>query len=154
MHALLSGSQPLVPVSPERPEAAQAEPVLLSAAEGHSFASMAPLDFRSFGHYGHVDHNDRRVLMAKNRSVSEVKAKLSEYIRDAQRGDPVVITRHGQAIAALVGSEELETLERLRSAGPQGGLASVAGGWEDSDDLVRILETSSRVASRTAPSLD
>ena len=92
--------------------------------------------------------------MSKNRSVSDVKAKLSEYIRDAQRGDPVVITRHGKAIAALVGSEELETLQRLRAAGPEGGLASIAGGWEDSDDLVRILETSSRVASRTAPSLD
>ena len=92
--------------------------------------------------------------MTKNRSVSEVKAKLSEYIRDAQRGDPVVITRHGQAIAALVGAEELETLDRLRAAGPEGGLASVAGGWEDSEDLVRILETSPRVASRIAPSLD
>ena len=92
--------------------------------------------------------------MSKNRSVSEVKAKLSEYIREAQRGDPVVITRHGHAIAALVGSDELETLERLRSAGPEGGLASVAGGWEDSDDLERILETSPRVGSRDGPSLD
>lgn len=92
--------------------------------------------------------------MSKNRSVSEVKAKLSEYIRDAQRGDPVVITRHGEAIAAIVGSDELENLQRLRSAGPEGGLASVAGGWEDSDDLVRILENSSRVGSRNGPSLD
>jgi prevent-host-death family protein len=92
--------------------------------------------------------------MSKSRSVSEVKAKLSEYIRDAERGDPVVITRHGKAIAALVGSEELEILQRLRAAGPEGGLASVAGGWEDSEELVRILETSSRVASRPAPSLD
>jgi prevent-host-death family protein len=92
--------------------------------------------------------------MTKNRSVSEVKAKLSEYIRDAQQGDPVVITRHGRAIAAIVGSDELETLQRLRSAGPEGGLASVAGGWEDSEELVRILESSSRVGSRNGPSLD
>jgi prevent-host-death family protein len=92
--------------------------------------------------------------MLKTRSVSEVKAKLSEYVREAQRGEPVVITRHGQAIAALVGSDELQTLERLRSAGPEGGLASVAGGWEGSDDLVRILETSPRVGSRSGPSLD
>jgi prevent-host-death family protein len=89
-----------------------------------------------------------------NRTVSEVKAKLSEYIRAAEHGDPVVITRHGQAVAALVGPDELQTLQRLRAAGPEGGLASVAGGWEDSDDLVRILETSSRVGSRNAPSLD
>ena len=92
--------------------------------------------------------------MAKYRSVAEVKAKLSEYIRAAERGDPVVITRHGQAVAALVSSEDVQMLERLRSAGPEGGLASVAGGWEDSDDLIRILETSSRVDSRNGPGLD
>jgi len=92
--------------------------------------------------------------MSLYRSVAEVKAKLSEYIRAAEHGDPVVITRHGQAVAALVGSEELQTLERLRSAGPEGGLASIAGGWEDSDDLIRILETSPRVGSRNGPALD
>jgi prevent-host-death family protein len=92
--------------------------------------------------------------MMSNRTVSEVKAKFSEYVRAAERGEPVVITRHGQAVAALVGPEELETLQRLRAAGPEGGLASVAGGWEDSDDLVRILETSSRVGSRNPPPLD
>jgi prevent-host-death family protein len=92
--------------------------------------------------------------MSKEGSVSEVKARFSEYVRSAQRGEPVVITRHGRAVAAIVGSEELETLQRLRAAGPEGGLASVAGGWEDSDDLVRSLETSARVGSRGGPSLD
>ena len=92
--------------------------------------------------------------MSREGSVSEVKARFSEYVRSAQRGEPIVITRHGRAVAAIVGSEELETLQRLRAAGPEGGLASVAGGWEDSDDLVRILETSSRVGSRNGPSLD
>jgi prevent-host-death family protein len=92
--------------------------------------------------------------MSKERSVSEVKARFSEYVRAAQGGQPVVITRPGRAVAAIVRFEELETLQRLRVAGPGGGLASVAGGWEDSDDLVRILETSSRVGSRGGPSLD
>ena len=92
--------------------------------------------------------------MSKEGSVSEIKARFSEFVRSAQRGEPVVITRHGRAVAAIVGSEELETLQRLRAAGPEGGLASVAGGWEDSDDLVRILEASSRVGSRSGPSLD
>ena len=55
-----------------------------------------------------------------NRTVSEVKAKLSEYIRAAEHGEPVVITRHGQAVAALVGPDELQTLQRLRAAGPRG----------------------------------
>lgn len=92
--------------------------------------------------------------MAENHSLSEVKAKLSEYVRDAEDGRPVVITRHGQPVAALVGADQLQTLQRLRSAGPEGGLASVAGGWEDSDDLVRIIEGSSRVGCRNAASLD
>lgn len=92
--------------------------------------------------------------MSKYRSVADVKAKLSEYIRSAEHGDPVVITRHGQAVAALVGSEEIRMLERLRSAGPEGGLASLAGGWEDSDGLIRILETSPRVGSRNSSALD
>jgi prevent-host-death family protein len=92
--------------------------------------------------------------MPRKGSVSEVKARFSDYVRAAERGEPVVITRHGQAVAAIVGSEELEALQRLRAAGPEGGLASVAGGWEDSDDLVRILENLSRVGSRSGPSLD
>jgi prevent-host-death family protein len=84
-----------------------------------------------------------------SRTVSEVKAKLSEYIRAAEHGDPVVITRHGQAVAALVGPDQLQRLQLLRAAGPAAGLASVAGGWTDSDELVRILETSSRAGSRS-----
>lgn len=89
-----------------------------------------------------------------DRTVSEVKAKFSEYVRAAEHGHPVIITRHGQAVAALVGADELEALQRLRAAGPEGGLASIAGGWEGSDELVRIMEASPRVGSRDAPILD
>lgn len=92
--------------------------------------------------------------MAKNRSLSEVKAKFSEYVREAEYGDPVVITRHGRAVAALVASEELEQLERLRAAGPEAGLASIAGGWDDSEDLVHQLETGRRVGARDGPDFD
>ena len=92
--------------------------------------------------------------MSKYRSVADVKARLSEYIRSAEHGDAVVITRHGQVVAALVGAEEVQTLERLRLAGPESGLASLAGGWEGSDDLIRALEASSRVGSRNSSELD
>jgi prevent-host-death family protein len=77
-------------------------------------------------------------------SVAEVKAGLSEHIREVERGEPILITRHGKTVAALVRPEELEQLERLRAAGPAAGLASIAGGWEGSEDLVRILESSPR----------
>lgn len=92
--------------------------------------------------------------MSKNRSVSEVKAKLSQCIREAEYGEPVVITRHGRAVAALVGAEDFEQLERLRSAGPEGGLASLAGGWDDSEELVRALEKTPRGGTRPVPALD
>lgn len=90
----------------------------------------------------------------KKLSVAEVKATLSEQIREVEHGEAIVITRHGKAVAALVRPEDLETLERLRAAGPKGGLASIAGGWEDSEDLVRILETSPRMGQRHVANLD
>ena len=77
--------------------------------------------------------------MARNVSLAEAKAKLSECVRDAERGDFIVITRHGKAVAGLVGAAELERLELLRAAGPEGGLASLAGGWEGSEELADLL---------------
>ncbi len=44
--------------------------------------------------------------MATTRSVSEVKARLSDYIREAEHGEQVIITRHGRPVAALVGAED------------------------------------------------
>ena len=93
-------------------------------------------------------------MRGKRLSVAEVKATLSEQIRDVEHGEAVLITRHGKAVAALVPIADLETLERLRAAGPAGGLASIAGGWEDSEDLVRILATSSRLGVRPVAKLD
>jgi prevent-host-death family protein len=92
-----------------------------------------------------------RCRMTKSLPLAEAKATLSERVRDVENGDTVVITRHGRAVAALVPVEQLEHLERLRAAGPEGGLASVAGGWEGSEDLVRILEASPRIGQRDTP---
>lgn len=89
--------------------------------------------------------------MPKHVSVAEAKATLSERIREVEGGGSVVITRHGRTVAALVGAEALDQLERLRAAGPAGGLASVAGGWEGSDDFVRVLESSPRRGPRDVP---
>ncbi len=90
----------------------------------------------------------------KSMSVAEAKAKFAEQIREVENGDPIVITRHGKPVAALVRPEDLERLERLRAAGPEGGLASLAGGWEDSEELVRVLESSRRDSRRPPPELD
>jgi len=66
----------------------------------------------------------------------------------------VVITRRGKPVAALVPASDLEQLARLRAAGPQAGLAGLAGGWENSDELVENLEKLERSSGRALPPLD
>ncbi len=93
-------------------------------------------------------------MTSKALSVAEAKATLSDAIRDVEAGTPIVITRHGKPVAALVRAEDLSTLERLRSAGPQLGLASIAGGWKDSDDLVSAITSAPRRGRRTSAPID
>jgi len=64
-----------------------------------------------------------------------------------------MITRHGKPVAALVPPNDIEYLERLRKAGPEKGLASIAGGWDDSEELVKILEGSPRQGHSNVPEL-
>lgn len=93
-----------------------------------------------------------RVMSRKSLSVAEVKATFSECVRRAEAGRSLLITRHGKAVAALVRAEDLEQLERLRAAGPEGGLANLVGGWEGSDELVDVLHDLRRSAARDVPS--
>ena len=92
--------------------------------------------------------------MDKSVSVAKAKAALSECIRQVEAGSSVLITRHGRPVAALVRPSELEHLERLRKAGPESGLASIAGGWPESGELVRNLEESPRRGRRHVPDMD
>ena len=92
--------------------------------------------------------------MSRNLSVVEAKTQLSDCIREVEQGGSVLITRHGKAVAALVPADIIEQVERLRKAGPQGGLASCAGGWKSSEDLVRLLAQSKRTKPRRHPALD
>ena len=91
-------------------------------------------------------------MRRKALSVAEAKATLSDAIRDVEAGGTVVITRHGKPVVALVRAEDLSALERLRAAGPEQGLASIAGGWEGSEELAEILESAPR-RSRRIPDL-
>lgn len=45
-------------------------------------------------------------------SVADMKAHLSEYIRETERG-PVVVTRNGKPVAVLVAAGDDDDLERL-----------------------------------------
>ncbi|MBC8390970.1 MAG: type II toxin-antitoxin system prevent-host-death family antitoxin [Deltaproteobacteria bacterium] len=91
--------------------------------------------------------------MEKSISVAEAKATLSECIRKVEAGSAVLITRHGRPVAALVRPSDIEHLERLRKAGPESGLVSVAGGWENSEELATILNGSPRHGQRNVPDL-
>lgn len=89
--------------------------------------------------------------MAKQITIAEARDQLSAHVRSAEHGTPVVITRRGRAVAAIVAAEDFERLERLRAAGPQAGLAGLAGGWEGADELVDELATRRRGAARPPP---
>jgi len=68
--------------------------------------------------------------MATTVSAAKAKAEFAECMRKAEAGDPVVITRHGKAVVALVRADRLQQLERLRSVGPAAGLAGLLGRGE------------------------
>ena len=92
--------------------------------------------------------------MAASVSVVEAKAHFSKWLRAAEDGTSVVITRHGRPVAALVPSEDLENLQRLRAARGPTGLAGLAGGWEGSDELVKSLARHRRSKAKRAARLD
>ncbi len=43
--------------------------------------------------------------------------------------------------------EDLELLRRLRAAGPAGGGCRIAGGWEGSEELADLLDSTPRLGS-------
>jgi prevent-host-death family protein len=45
-------------------------------------------------------------------SVADVKARLSAYLKESEKG-PVVVTRNGKAVAVLLAVSDDEELERL-----------------------------------------
>jgi prevent-host-death family protein len=89
--------------------------------------------------------------MATMVTAARAKAEFAEYVRKAEAGEPVLITRHGKPVVALVPADELAQLERLRSAGPASGLAGLAGGWPGSEELVSLLEEHRRSRPRRTP---
>ena len=84
-------------------------------------------------------------------SAAKAKAEFAECMRRAEAGEPVVITRHGRAVVALVRADRLQQLERLGSAGPAAGLAGLVGGWRGSEEMVRLLSESRRTKARRVP---
>lgn len=89
--------------------------------------------------------------MTRMVSAADAKTHFSDHLRASERGESIVITRHGKPIAALVPARDLPDLERLRAAGPGAGLASVAGGWPGSGTLVKRVRGLVRSGARRVP---
>jgi prevent-host-death family protein len=90
---------------------------------------------------------------ARKLSAAQAKSQLAACLRKAENGEPVIITRHGKAVAALVGMDGVALLSR-RDTRAGAGLASLVGGWKGSEDLVRVLTKVRRTRPRRPIPLD
>ena len=71
--------------------------------------------------------------------LHEAKARLSELVDRAQAGEEVVISRHGKAVAKLVGYRPKRARRRL---GLLRGKIKFRKGWDDPlpDDILAAFE--------------
>jgi len=56
--------------------------------------------------------------------------------------------RRGKDVAAVVPAADVDQRRRLPAAGPEGGLAGLAGGWKGSDALANELASVKRSRPR------
>jgi len=75
--------------------------------------------------------------MAKTAGVKELKAKLSQYLRDVKHGETVLVSEHGQVVAKLVplrdDEEQLPREEREMQQLLADGVLSHPGTQEEGD---------------------
>jgi len=77
-------------------------------------------------------------------SLTKAKAHLSSCIRTVETGEPITITKYGKPIVALVKISDFTLLNQSHQKGQEKGLASIAGGWNGSEELANILDESTR----------
>jgi prevent-host-death family protein len=86
-------------------------------------------------------------------SAARAKSQLAECLRTAEHGEPVIITRHGKAVAALVAVDRV-AVDGRKTVRAGGGLAGLAGGWKGSETLVKALRKTRRTRPRRPIVLD
>jgi len=96
---------------------------------------------------GHIAHFG--LMLSIVMSAAEAKARFGECLKAAERGEALIVTKHGRRVAAIVPAAELEQLGRLRAAGPRAGLAGLAGGWKGSEKFVAAVRRIRRGRGRT-----
>lgn len=90
----------------------------------------------------------RGMTTSRITTLVEAKATLSEPIQAVEKGESVFITRHGKAVVALVPAIGGLRLGELQARRSETGLASIAGGWEGSEELADILVRRLRASRR------
>jgi prevent-host-death family protein len=94
-----------------------------------------------------------RMIYVTRIAVAEAKARLSELLDRASRGERFLVVRHGRPMAALVPVGEASPPRRAPA-----GLAAVAGALADWTELDAVVEDISaaraRAKDRPAPSFD
>jgi prevent-host-death family protein len=63
----------------------------------------------------------------KHVQASELKAKLAELLDEVERGQTLVVTRHGKSIARIMPDEEARRAESKRAIAEIGELRKGAG---------------------------
>jgi prevent-host-death family protein len=91
--------------------------------------------------------------MTRRVSAVHAKAQLADCLRKAEAGEPVIITRHGKPVAALVAVDHVGTAS-LRGPSARSGLAALVGGWNGSAELVKALRKLRRTSPRRRNPLD
>jgi prevent-host-death family protein len=86
--------------------------------------------------------------MRTTRSVADAKSHFADCIASAEAGEPVVITRHGKSVAAIVRAEDLARIISLGDDSPQAGLAGIMGTWDD-ESIAGVFDEI--IACRHAP---
>jgi prevent-host-death family protein len=88
------------------------------------------------------------IVMINSRSIANAKAHFTECIDSAEAGEPVMITRHGKPVAAIVRANDLFALSQLHDDDPKSGLAGILGAWNDDEGLANTLDA---IVKRRAP---
>jgi len=78
-------------------------------------------------------------------SLTKLKTHFSAYIRNVETEAPIIITKYGKPIVALIHITDFALLNQHHQKNPPKGLASIAGGWNGSMELADILDHSKRM---------
>jgi prevent-host-death family protein len=89
--------------------------------------------------------------MLKSVPIAEIEAHPRSWFRAAEAGESILVTRQGRPVAALVPAAKLEQQEQEMASQPESGagLAGLAGGWEGSDELVKLVGRNRRSRRRS-----